>query len=138
MATAATTKPFKDRTPPDAPRCIVHGSRMQYAPDLADQRGMRCMLKGDDGKPCRIRAYPLATPPEKIRNTTYAGAMRLFVTTQDLDGTQDVTVYLQLIDLGVLIDVTAYVDMDRGGLLVPDSQGEPFGLVLQFANAQVS
>jgi hypothetical protein len=138
MAITTTTKPavstpFRGRDPKNAPRCPLHGVRMQYDPNLSDRGGMRCPQR-QNGERCTFIAFPRCVSPTLLRNTSYSGPVRLFVHKGATDDAGDptITVYLQLVELGLLVDVTRYVDMDRGGIIMPADGGSDHGLDLTF------
>lgn len=105
-----TATPFKDRDVANPPRCPVHRTRMQYR---SERNGAICLQKDDRGNPCSFAAYPKAMDPELLKGTVYEHGVRLYVQHQKTeDDEEGVAVYLQLVEAGLLVNVTPYVNVD--------------------------
>lgn len=108
----ATEDPGQGRGGVNAAKCPVHQTRMAYDPA---EPSWYCTSTGADGKPCTFKAYPKARSTEMLRNTKYTGTVQvLAVPTTGESGQPGTEIYLMLNELGVVVNVTEYVDITKG------------------------
>lgn len=123
---AATSTPYANRDPANAAnaaKCPIHKTRMVYEAD--GEGAWLCKQVDRDGALCGFRGYPYVRDIQLLKSQRYNGNVRVLAATgKTVSGETSTEIYLLLTEIGMVVNVTSYVDLTAADAIqVDENQG---------------